>query len=144
MTQARPFHFRQALERLNPVQEAIRGEQHAAATQLLEEVFDHLLRLPAVPVTVELARKVRDHLDNGGQKILHDRQVHAHADAYTPVGIPLLKLDLNLDSRHVVVSVPEVSGRAWAVQQEAALLRLPRVRALRLELKFGERPSEAG
>lgn len=35
---------------------------YASAHALLQETFDYLLRLPAAPTTVELARRIRTHL----------------------------------------------------------------------------------
>lgn len=67
--------------------------------QLLQEAVDYLNRLPAVPVTRELSRKLQAHLDAphvlGAQREAafaeHEASIR-HGRVYSPVGQPLFEV----------------------------------------------------
>lgn len=67
--------------------------------QLLQETVDYLNRLPPVPVTRELTRKLQAHLDAphvlGAQREASFAEQEAslrHARSYSPAGLPLFEV----------------------------------------------------
>ena len=108
-----------------------REDTYLEAGDLLLDVLDHLIRLPAVPATVELARKVESFLAGADHKVatadaLRARQstVHAWAQA-TATTLPLLRVELLEDK--VRVRLPTVIG-AHASKEQGRIL-LDRLRA---------------
>lgn len=75
-----------------------------ADSELLQEVMAYLLRLPAVPTTVALARKVKDHLDQPDRKAAELRASEEarraglrHGCNFTPVGLPVIEAEVDGD-----------------------------------------------
>lgn len=71
---------------------------------MLEEVLEYLLRLPAHPMTVQMARKVQAHLQDPSARVAReltaqlaaaqqaDRVVRGGVSSFTPSGIPVLQV----------------------------------------------------
>ena len=76
--------------------------EYQTTTDLLREVYEYMLRLPAVPTTVDLARRVRAHLDNPSHSVAsmeaeNDLRTGAvrHGGNYSPAGIPVIELEVD-------------------------------------------------
>jgi hypothetical protein len=73
-------------------------EKHKATLDLLREVADFLDRLPPVPVTRDMSRKVRAHLEEPTQRLVehveHERKTKRRGETFTPAGLPLLAAEL--------------------------------------------------
>lgn len=87
-------------------------EKHQATLDLLQEVLDYLYRLPPVPVTRELCRKVQRHLEEPTQRLV---QMHLAEEnrtltqtVYAPVGFPVIKA--KLVGRRLTLSGPKLTG----------------------------------
>ena len=99
-------------------------EVHRATEALLREAFGYLLRLPAVPTTVDLARKIRSHLDNpraiAASTVLEGTAASQRWDAvartgvtrYLPSGIPELVVSASRDEARVSSPAAQTFGRS--------------------------------
>jgi hypothetical protein len=78
---------------------------HAETVDLLERVQDYLVRLPPVPVTVDLCREIAQHLESpkaaalarAARKSVLANEAR-HGTCYSPAGIPLLLIDIEAGS----------------------------------------------
>lgn len=78
----------------NPISQA----EFLATRAMLSEVLDYMLRLPANPMTVEMARKVRDHLASPAQMLEVERSREAaiaSGVAYGPSGVPVVGVEVS-------------------------------------------------
>ncbi|MBC7990775.1 MAG: hypothetical protein H7Y19_14500 [Luteimonas sp.] len=104
-------------------------------SRLLAEVLDYMLRLPAVPLTVELARKVRAHLDDPGHWLAVEQAKHEarraalrHGANYTPAGVPVVEVEIDRDIARLWTP-PEA---AWKGREIPLLHRLRQVETVQL------------
>lgn len=69
-------------------------EQHADTLNLLREALEYLERLPTVPLTRELCRRVQHHLDEPLARLLEEKRLNEGqlrgAGAFTPAGLPVV------------------------------------------------------
>lgn len=80
------------------------SDQLQADTQLFEEVLGYLLRLPAVPTTVAMARKIKERVEDPARKAMERRAVEAarvsalrHGVNYVPSGLPVIEAEVDAD-----------------------------------------------
>lgn len=115
--------------------------EYQTTTDLLREVYEYMLRLPAVPTTVDLARRVRAHLDNPSHSVasreaeenLRTREVR-HGGNYTPAGIPVIELEVDGDMVTVFTGTTFELQSDLAVQHgQTVLSRLRRGETVRIE-----------
>jgi hypothetical protein len=124
-----------------------RPSEYAQATQLLQETLAYLLRLPAIPTNVELARKLDTFLSSGAHAVatehdLHLRQttVQAWASSQSTV-YPLLDVDVYQDHVHLAMPILDSIQRAQEVQERTLVARLRRAKGETLRLHRGPRPT---
>ena len=123
-----------------------RPSEYAQATQLLQETLAYLLRLPAIPTNVELARKLDTFLSSGAHAVateqdLHLRQttVQAWASSQSTV-FPLLDVDVYQDHVHLAMPILD-STQHQDVQERTLVARLRRAKGETLRLHRGPRPT---
>ncbi|MDP2368787.1 hypothetical protein [Rhodoferax sp.] len=116
-------------------------KEYEATTDLLREVYEYMLRLPAVPTTVDLARRVRAHLDTPSHLVASTEAAEnlrtsalRHGGNYSPAGVPVIELEVEGD----VVTVFTGAIDGWpadrALQHHQAVLhRLQQGETVRLE-----------
>lgn len=75
-----------------------------ADSDLLQEVMNYLLRLPAVPTTAALARKVKLHLDQPERRAAERRASEEarmaglrHGCNFTQIGLPVIEAEVDGD-----------------------------------------------
>lgn len=73
-------------------------EKHQATLDLLQEVLEHLNRLPLVPVTRDLCRKIQQHLDEPTQRLVQEHQAELNRTLtqtnFSAAGIPVIAATL--------------------------------------------------
>ena len=110
---------------------------HACTLELLAEVSDYLLRLPPIPVTRDLCRKIDSHLADPQAATIHDAARRASTrnlsgGVYTPQGTALLLADFSGCRLSLRTGIPKSrEGEAHAIRTLLALLR----ESIAIELK---------
>lgn len=67
-------------------------DEHRETLSMLREACEYLERLPQVPLTKEVIRKLRKHLDQPTHKLVErTRREYSGVGPYTPAGYPLLE-----------------------------------------------------
>ena len=124
----------------NPIQTM----DHLAAVlgdtlELLAEVSDYLGRLPHVPVTKELIKKIEAHQNDPGAltAMRIAKQIETEAQSrvvglYTPAGLPLLEVEVQGNTLRLKIG-PEPA-------RATALRRLEQGQELKLELHDKKKP----
>ena len=99
-----------------------------AADALLREAFDYLCRLPAVPTTVDLARRIRSHIEDPGRAVATNRAVadeqfdHSRSGGtYTPAGLAVVELEVT--GSKAVVWTADLRGATHAEEHNQVVLR---------------------
>lgn len=124
-------------------------EQQAATLRLLDEVLEYMRRLPAVPTTTALCRKVEEHLqDPQAQLVMRENrlagQVYGGAQ-YTPWGSPLILAQVTVPTE-VRIWTKKPSSADHRRKMEASLLRQLQQGgfSLTLDRHFPEKPPTRG
>ena len=76
-----------------------------AALKLLQEAAQYLRRLPVVPTTVELIRKIESYLNDPATADRHEGQRVMEASVVTPVGLVKLSARVRGDSLSLVAPI---------------------------------------
>ncbi len=115
--------------------------EYQTTKDLLREVYEYMLRLPAVPTTVDLARRVRAHLDNPSHSVA-SREAEEnlrtgavrHGGTYTPAGIPVVELEVDGDMVTVFTGTTfQMRSDLETQHGQTVLNRLRRGETVRLE-----------
>lgn len=116
---------------------------HAETIELLERVKDYLWRLPPVPITRDLCREVEQYLQSpaaAAKASAAKRSVRArearHASCHSPLGVPLLLLDIEGESVQITTQISHERARQTAEMK--GLLKLLRG-TITVEMKKGRR-----
>lgn len=106
-------------------------ELHAATLQVLREVADYMLRLPPVPVTTAMCKRIEEHLADPVNQLVSANNEFAgrvyEGAQYTPSGLPLVAAR--------VVFPTEVS--IWAEKPSQAAAKEKHAKALLSQLFSG-------
>jgi hypothetical protein len=115
---------------MNPSMElAALREVHMETLRLLREVDKYLMRLPAVPLTRELCRKIEDHLSDPARAAVNEAaRVNdarsLHGGIYSPAGIPLLQVSLEGSNLTLRTGIPKsTAGESANVDKLVRVLR---------------------
>lgn len=116
---------------------------HAESLDLLARVKDYLWRLPPVPVTRDLCREIEQHIESpaaAAQASAARRHLRAsearHGGCYSPLGVPLLLIDM--EGQSVQISTQISHDRARQVAELKGLLKLLRG-TIKVDMKKGRR-----
>lgn len=100
---------------------------HAQSLNLLQDVIDYLNRLPVVPTTTELRRRIEQHLQAPENALIQRSYASAglqfKAGAYTAAGFPLLEARVLVPTSVWIKSaIPEEPN--FQAEHKAQLLKL--------------------
>lgn len=100
-------------------------EQHRATLAVLQEAVDYMRRLPPVPVTLEICRKLQRHLDDPTNRLVARQKDIWRGSAFEVVGTEYLTARLEGDVLTVRLPAPTRSVTREYIQQ----LAMDRLRA---------------
>jgi hypothetical protein len=119
---------------------------HLATEDLLREVMDYLLRLPAHPMTVAIAKKVKHHLESPGTVVARkeaallsaarqaDRMNRSGITIYTAEGVPELVVSVGPEAAHVSSPAAAIYGGTSQGRKFAQQLVVQLARGVTVEL----------
>ena len=91
--------------------------QHAATLELLAEVRGYLMRLAPVPLTKKLCAKIDAHIEEPSRTVAHAaaareaaRQTTLTGGLYSPMGLPLLTLEMTGNTVVLRTEIPKSYG----------------------------------
>lgn len=98
-------------------------EKHRETLAVLQEALDYLRRMPPVPVTVEMCRKLQRHLEQPTSRLVSQQNDAWAGGAYLPAGLCFLTARLQGSVLEVRLP-PQAKGVSQSFVEQMAMERL--------------------